>query len=98
MRNLAQNPQDNDNLPDHSLTEGVSVSPLHLDRPLKIVLIMPKAMYSWGTIINRLIYCRMRIINLVTSLVVRWNLKEQIRSLKKGKNLPLRQQSISATS
>jgi bacteriochlorophyll C8 methyltransferase len=55
------------------------------------------AMYSWGTIINRLIHCRMRLINLVTSLVMRWNLKDQVRSVEAGKNFPLPQRSISAT-
>ncbi len=55
------------------------------------------AMYSWGTIINRLIYCRMRLINLVTSLVVRWNLRDQIRSIEAGHNIPLPQQTMSAT-
>lgn len=45
-------------------------------------------MYSWGTIANRVWYNRNKLINLVTSLILRRNLQDQLRAIKKGKNIP----------
>lgn len=48
-------------------------------------------MYSWGTIFNRVFYNNNKLINLVTSLILRKNLQDQIKSIKEGKNAPLPQ-------
>lgn len=45
-------------------------------------------MYSWGTIFNRVFYNRNKLINLVTSLILRKNLQDQLVSIRSGKNTP----------
>lgn len=54
-------------------------------------------MYSWDTILNRVLHNRMKLINLVTSLILRKNLQDQIKSIKEGKNTPLMQQESART-
>lgn len=48
-------------------------------------------MYSWSAIARRVLLNRNKLINLVTSLLFRHNLKDQIKSIKSGKRLPVPQ-------
>ncbi len=48
-------------------------------------------MYSWRTIFNRVVYNRNKLINLVTSLILRKNLEDQLDSIRSGKNTPIPQ-------
>lgn len=55
-------------------------------------------MYSWTTIVQRVWHNRNKLINLVTSLIFRHNLRDQIKSVKTGKRKPVAQlQSQSAS-
>jgi bacteriochlorophyll C8 methyltransferase len=45
-------------------------------------------MYSWRTIANRVLANRNRLVNLVTSLLFRKNLQDQIASVKSGRRTP----------
>ncbi|MCG8347637.1 MAG: radical SAM protein [Chloroflexales bacterium] len=48
-------------------------------------------MYSWDTIVKRVFFNQNKLINLVTSLIFRRNLQDQIASIKSGKRQPLPQ-------
>ncbi|NJP06628.1 MAG: hypothetical protein HC837_13855, partial [Chloroflexaceae bacterium] len=53
--------------------------------------------YSWRNIINRVLYNRNKLINLVTSVYFRRNIQDQIRSIKTGKRRPVDQSRIEPT-
>lgn len=53
-------------------------------------------MYSWKTIFYRVFSNRMKLINLVTSLILRKNIQDQIKSVKAGKNRPISQTQAQA--
>lgn len=46
-------------------------------------------MYAWPTIVNRVLRNRNKLVNLVTSILFRNNLKDQIRSVQSGLRRPL---------
>ena len=48
-------------------------------------------MYSWGTIVQRVLNNRNRLVNLVTSLLFRKNLHEQLASVRSGRRVPVAQ-------
>ncbi len=48
-------------------------------------------MYSWPTIVSRVLHNRNRVVNLVTSVFFRKNLQDQIASVKNGLRRPLQQ-------
>lgn len=50
------------------------------------------AMFSWKATITRLFYNRMKLISFVTSVVMHKNLRDQLRSVEAGNNVPLPQQ------
>jgi radical SAM superfamily enzyme YgiQ (UPF0313 family) len=48
-------------------------------------------MYSWGTIVNRVAHNRNKLVNLVTSLLFRKNLQDQLDSVRHGVRVPVAQ-------
>jgi radical SAM superfamily enzyme YgiQ (UPF0313 family) len=48
-------------------------------------------MFTWDTIVTRVLFNRNKLVNLITSLVFRQNISEQIASIKSGKRRPLPQ-------
>jgi bacteriochlorophyll C8 methyltransferase len=55
-------------------------------------------MYSWSTIFYRVVYNRNKLINFVTSVIIRKNLQDQLKSIREGRNAPMSQVCNSATS
>lgn len=54
------------------------------------------AMYSWRTIYNRVRHNSNKLITLVTSVIFRKNLQEQLKNVREGKRRPIEQQNITA--
>jgi bacteriochlorophyll C8 methyltransferase len=48
-------------------------------------------MYSWPTIVRRVLRNRNRLVNLITSVLFRKNLQDQIASVRSGRRRPVQQ-------